>query len=74
MVAQRLRAFSSPICTFLFTYYTYVAQLLRASSLSIIPTLYFYLYAFALLSAYYLLVRLCITLRLLSNVTICTAQ
>ena len=59
MVAQRLRAFSSPICVF---------------SLPTIPTLYCHFCAFALLSAYYLLVRLCISLRLLSDVTISTAQ
>ena len=44
---------------FLFTYSTY-------------PLLS--LYTFAHLSAYYLLIRLCITLRLLSDVTISTAQ
>ena len=53
---------------------TVVAQRLRAFSLPTIPTLYCHFYTLALLSAYYLLVRLCITLRPLSNVTISTAQ
>ena len=51
-----------------------VAQRLRAFSLPTIPTLYCHLCTSAHLSAYYLLVRLRITLRLLSNVTISTAQ
>ena len=51
-----------------------VAQRLRAFSLPTIPTLYCHFYTLALLSAYYLLVRLCITSRPLSNLTVSTAQ
>jgi hypothetical protein len=49
-------------------------SLVPTFSLPTIPTLYCHSCAFALLSAYYLLVRLCISLRSPSDVTISTAQ